>query len=214
MHRTVLPFDPGSGIAIKREVHEIVVAAPARPFIDSLTQVLLDPERRYGLIRVMFPPGLAAGELRPGVRFQGRYELELAAGEIDGPLRRPLQLLCGAPWVRAALGRVGDAVISNYAELTELQLDPAPVARMKYVYLRGTPIAGSSTYLIRPLADEMCCFTQVFEYQEINRLAHATFGTFGLRHHDRAVYAQVHHAARRLGARVVSTTLPAAYCRV
>lgn len=209
--RPILPLDPRSGITIKREVHEIVVNAPARALVDSLCRVLLAPEPRFGLIRVLFPAGLTGADLRPGVRFQGRYELGLAARELT---RAPLLArLCASPPVQTALRHAEDLFMSNYAEITELELD-APIARLKYVYLQGTPIAGSTTYLIEPLAPALCRFTQVFEYQEINRLAHATFGTFGLRQHNRVYYLQVHHAARRLGAEIVSTTLPAAYCEL
>lgn len=207
--RPILPLDPNSGIAIKREVHEIVVNAPARALVDSLCRVLLAPERRFGLVRVIFPAGLTGAGLRPGVRFQGRYELELAARELF--CAPTLAHLCALGPVRTALHWAEGLFMSNYAEITELELD-APVARLKYVYLQGTPIAGSTTYQVEPLAANLCRFTQVFEYQEINRLAHATFGTFGLRQHNRVYYLQVHHAARRLGAEIVSTTLPAAYC--
>ena len=53
--------------------------------------------------------------------------------------------------------------------------------------------------------------TQVFRFQEVNAIALATFERFGLKFHDQVVYMQMHQAARRVGARVLSGTIPEAY---
>lgn len=97
-------------------------------------------------------------------------------------------------------------------------MDPDPasggVHRLKYRYLAGTPIAGSSTFTIEPAGERRCRVTQVFEFQEVNGIALRTFERFGLKYHDQVVYMQVHQAAARAGARVASGTIPEAYARL
>ena len=46
---------------------------------------------------------------------------------------------------------------------------------LRYCYLEGTAIAGSTTYFVEPRAGHRCLVRQVLEYQEINGLAMAVF---------------------------------------
>lgn len=52
---------------------------------------------------------------------------------------------------------------------------------------------------------------QVFEYQEVNGVALGTFQRFGLKYHDQVVQQEIEQAAARVGAPVLSSTIPAAY---
>ncbi|HUH05340.1 MAG TPA: hypothetical protein VML75_25255, partial [Kofleriaceae bacterium] len=101
----------------------------------------------------------------------------------------------------------------DYGEIEEIVTDPAPGEphRLRYRYLEGTPIAGSSLFEIEPLGPGRCRVRQVFESQEINAIAVASFQRIGLKYHDQVVHMQIHAAAELAGARVVSSTIPAAY---
>jgi hypothetical protein len=80
-----------------------------------------------------------------------------------------------------------------------------------YSYLDGTPIRGSSTFTIAEEGEGHCRVTQIFEYQEVNAIALATFQRMGLKMHDQVVHSQIHRAAARAGAKVLSGTIPAVY---
>jgi hypothetical protein len=150
-----------------------------------------------------------------GERFQGCYSLSAALlGRLAGGwLRRLLERLLAAPLVRRLLTRVEDALLSDYAVIDELELQPdaGQPHTLKYCYLAGTPIAGSSRFTVEPLDDGSCRVTQIFEYQEINSIALGTFQRFGLKMHDQVVHMQVTQAAAAAGAPRPIGTIPIAY---
>ena len=97
-------------------------------------------------------------------------------------------------------------MLSDYAEIVELE-----DMRLRYRYLDGTPLAGQSTFTIEARGPNRCLVRQIFEFQEVNGLALATFQSFGLKYHDQVVSMEIRRAAERAGARVLSETIPAAY---
>jgi hypothetical protein len=219
--RARLPVDARRSIAIKRDVHEYLVEADAEAFARAFREVMTDPSGRFGLIRVKRPADRMGKDFRPGERFQGCYSVSSA---LLGALARhprtrtlaPLaERLLATPLVRWTIGRLEDAMLSDYAVIDELVLDPDPakgeVHTLSYAYLDGTPIAGSSRFTIVPVGPGRCRVEQVFEYQEVNGLALGTFQRFGLKLHDQVVHMQVSKAAARAGAPAPSGTIPAAY---
>jgi hypothetical protein len=217
--RAPLPVDPARAIAIKRDVHEFEVDVEAQAFARAFREVMTDPESTFGLIRVKRPRERLGRDFEVGERFQGCFSLEMAlSGWVE---RGPLRPLAGA--VRGLLARgavaraialVEDRLLSDHAEIEELSLDEAGHARLRYRYLEGTPIAGSSTFVVEPEGAGRCRVRQIFEYQEVNAIALATFQRFGLKYHDQVVHMQVQQAAARAGARAVRGTIPDHYARM
>jgi hypothetical protein len=200
-----LPVEPGRSIAIKRDVHEFIVDAPADRFAVAFREVMTDPLGMFGLIRVKRPLDRLGQEFLVGERFQGCYSLASVVGR--SPLFRWLLAL---PPLRWLIGKIEDAMLSDYAVIDELVLD-GEVRTLKYSYLDGTPIRGSSRFAIEALGAGRCRVTQIFEYQEVNAIALGTFQRFGLKMHDQVVHMQIHKAAARAGASVESGTIPQAY---
>ncbi len=219
--RAPLPVDPSRSIAIKRDVHVFEVGADARTFTRAFRDVMTDPAGAFGLIRVKRPADRVGRSFEPGERFQGCFSIEraaLAAAAPGGRLARALAWLLARRTVARAAAFLEDLFLSDYGEIVELVLEPDAAggepARLRYRYLEGTPIAGSSTFIVEPLGPERCRVTQVLEFQEINGIALATFERFGLKYHDQVVHMQVHKAAARAGAPVLSGTIPDAYARL
>ena len=80
---------------------------------------------------------------------------------------------------------------------------------MVYRYLSGCPMAGTSTFEISSESEgENCRLRVIFEYQELGGLAVSLLNRFGIRLHDQVTQAQVEKTAERLGAAVLSSTLP------
>ena len=104
---------------------------------------------------------------------------------------------------------IEDAMLSDYAEIVALEEH-----RVQYRYLDGTPIAGSSIFLVEPLGAARCRVRQIFEYQEVGGVALGSFQRFGLKYHDQDVHMQIHQAAERAGAQVVRSTIPSAYAEL
>jgi len=212
--RRRLPVEPARSIAVKRDVHEFVVAAAADRLAAAFKEVLIDPAAMFGLIRVKRPAERMGRDFAVGERFQGCYSLAGALlhnrGRVVGGLLRWLLSLPPLRWLIAA---VEDAMLSDYAVIDELVLQPPPgeMHRLKYSYLDGTPIRGCSRFHIEPDGEDRCRVTQIFEYQEVNAIALGTFQRFGLKMHDQVVHMQIHQAAARAGAAVVSGTIPQAY---
>jgi hypothetical protein len=219
--RRPLPLDPASSIAIKRDVHDFEIAADAASVAAAFRDVVTDPAIMFGLIRVRRPGERIGRAFEVGERFQGCFSLERA---LLGSLERR-----GWDRARAAAGRVlarpaatwligwlEDHLLSDYAEIEELDLSPAPGApyRLRYRYLDGTPIAGSSVFLIEPGGADRCRVRQIFEYQEVGGVALGTFQRFGLKFHDQVVHMQIHKAAERIGAAVLTSTIPVEYARM
>src|SRR5438093_12536566 len=73
--RRRLPVEPARSIAVKRDLHEFVVAADAATFAGAFKQVLTDPAGMFGLIRVKRPADRLGRDFAVGERFQGCYSL-------------------------------------------------------------------------------------------------------------------------------------------
>jgi hypothetical protein len=211
--RRRLPVEPGRSIAVKRDVHEFVVVAPPERFAAAFREVMTDPQGTFGLIRVKRPAERMGRDFELGERFQGCYSVAAALVGAAGPLRRFVAWVMGLRPVRWLVSRLEDAMLSDYAIIDELVLEPPPGRQhtLKYSYLDGTPIRGSSRFSIEPAGEGRCRVTQVFEYQEVNSIALGTFQRFGLKMHDQVVHMQIHLAAARAGAHVESGTIPEAY---
>lgn len=218
--RALLPVDPARSIAIKRDVHEFIVEAEAEAFADAFKQVMTDPQGSFGLIRVKRPESRMGREFGVGERFQGCYSIEGAllkscARGWRRALRPVLAWLLARRPVRWTLHRIEDALMSDYAVIDEMVLAPdlsrGEIHTLKYCYLEGTPIAGSSRFSIESLGPGRCKVTQIFEYQEVNGIALATFQRFGLKMHDQVVHMQIAKAAERCGAPPPVGTIPLAY---
>ncbi|HTJ47617.1 MAG TPA: hypothetical protein VL463_36220 [Kofleriaceae bacterium] len=219
--RAPLPLDAASPIAIKRDVHDFEIAADAAGFARAFKDVVIDPEIMFGLIRVRRPEARAGRDFAIGERFQGCFSLERALlGALErggfGRAKRAAAVLCARPAIARAITWIEDAMLSDYAEIEELDLEPAPGSpyRLRYRYLDGTPIAGSSVFSVEPAGAKRCRVRQIFEYQEVNAIALGTFQRFGLKFHDQVVHMQIHEAAARLGAEVLRSTIPVEYARM
>lgn len=218
--KRALPLDPENPIAIKRDVHEFVISADAEQVAHAFRDVVTDPKSQFGLIRVKRPESRMGAGFEVGERFQGCFSVETVMKQAAARLQ-PLNASSVVEWLlrRPTTGQViswiEDSFLSNYAEICEINISPDLAAGecylLKYRYLDGTPIAGSSTFRIEPLDDHRCRVLQIFEFQEVNAMALATFQRFGLKMHDQVVFAQIHQAAARIGARVLSATIPSQY---
>ena len=204
--RAPIAVDPTRAVAIKRDVHEYVVQAPAAELALALRAVVTDPASRFGLIRIKRPEERMGAPFEVGERFQGCFAIERAVPGWLGPVVRWRPIA----WVVA---RVEDLFLSNYAEIEAIDFTPAPGEPyvLRYGYLKGTPIAGSTTLLLQPLGPSRTRFVQVFEYQETDAMSVMTFQQFGLKFHDQVVHEEVRQAARRCGAVIESGTIPTAY---
>jgi hypothetical protein len=211
--RPRLPVDAGRSIAIKRDVHEFLVAAEPARLAAAFEAVMTDPRGMFGLIRVKRPDERMGRAFAVGERFQGCYSLAAALlGVVSGRARRLLGWLLGRAPLRWLVARLEDALLSDYAVIDELELDPAPGRphALQYSYLAGTPIAGSSRFTIEAHAGGSRV-TQIFEYQEVNAIALGTFQRFGLKMHDQVVHRQIAQAAARAGAPAPTGTIPLEY---
>jgi hypothetical protein len=178
--RRPLAMDPARAIAIKRNLHEWVVAADADRFARTFAEVMAEPGARFGAITVKRLPGREGQPFRVGERFTGCVNLPHVPG-----------------WL-------ADSVFSDFAEVMEVQ-----PRRVVYRYLSGCPMAGTSTFEVRPVTSVSCSLRIIFEYQERGGLGVSVLHRFGLRLHDQVSRAQVERTAERLGAAILSTTLPA-----
>jgi hypothetical protein len=208
--RAPLPVEPGATIAVKRDVHELVVGCEAAAFARAFREVVTDPASTFGLIRVKRAAERMGRDFDVGERFQGCFSLELALlARLPESARGLAARLLGGRAATAVLRAVEDALLSNYAEVVAVSTS-APY-RLEYRYLDGTPIAGSSVFTIDDDGPGRCRVRQIFEYQEVNGLALGTFQRFGLKYHDQVVQMEIEAAAARAGAVVLSGTIPAAY---
>jgi hypothetical protein len=219
--RTPLRLDPDDAIAIKRDVHELEVGCDAARFTRAFRDVVIDATSSFGLIRIRRPEARMGRDFELGERFQGCFSLERAVlGALERRGLTRAQRVAAAVLARPAAARlvtwIEDQMLSDYAEIEELVLDPPPGEpfRLRYRYLDGTPIAGSSVFVVEPLAGDRCRVRQIFEYQEIGGLALGSFQRFGLKYHDQVVHMQIHQAAQRAGAAVLRSTIPADYARM
>jgi hypothetical protein len=217
MQRALLSVDPKKSIAIKRDVHEYRVETDAGRFADAFRAVMTDPEGDFGLIRIKRPAERMGKDYQIGERFQGCYSLEKALlAAVSCPwVKRLAAFVLARKTMRRLIGWLEDELMSDYAIIDELILSPdaalGEVHTLRYRYLRGTPIAGSSTFYIEPSGSCCCLVRQIFEFQEINCIALTVFQRAGLKMHDQVVHMQILKAAIRAGAPPPAGTIPAVY---
>jgi hypothetical protein len=221
--RPLLWLKPWGCNAIKRDVHCVEVDCEAAGLTQAFHDKMIDPCAHFGLISVRRPCLRTGKPFRLHDRFQGRYSLKdsiirAVRKSMFGGLEPLVDGVCSAFGVRQVLGLVEDNVMSDYGEIVELNLTATPY-RLKYVYLVGSPIAGSSTFVIEDLVPgpddgwtgPRCRVTQTFEYQELNFPAMASMATWALKIHDEVVYQQVSQSAETMGHKVVATDIPEEY---
>jgi hypothetical protein len=182
------------------------IDADAEAFATAFAEVMAEPIAAFGLVRIKRAPDRVGMPYSVGERFHGCFSLDRALPRWFGARfgRFLLKLLGGAAqWLE-------DRLFSDYAEVTRIERGPARWLG-EYVYLDGTPIAGRSRFIVEPREGGGCRFTQLFEYQELNGLALSVVQRFASKYHDQVTHAQVHEAARRLGARVSRSTIPERY---
>ena len=212
--RTELKLDASKTITIKRDVRNIVVGADAGKIANAFHDVMRDDKRHFGLIKVDREQANIGKPFTKGERFQGRYE-------IDEAIRRDLK-----PWAKKIFGELVDdpgvqsfvcsvenKSTSDYGVIAELEFSPKegqPYV-LAYHYLSGSPIAGSSTFLITQVSPGVSQITQIFEYQEQTTSFALFFSAGGLTLHNQVVFNQAAQAAEFIGAKVISSDLPEAY---
>lgn len=214
--RAVLPLQLDSPITIKRDVRSFEVTASAPAFAASFGASMADPDRAFGLVRVMRPRAELGKPFSVGQRFQGRFSVhELLWQRPENQIW--LERMTG--WSRHSnLGRVmsgavrsmEDALTSDYGELVTLELNQFP-ARVKYVYLEGCYIAGSSEFVVHEFGPGRCRVEQTWEYQELRTPYVLWVGTSVLRMHLQVVWSQIEQAAGSIGAHIIDADVPPEY---
>ncbi len=214
--RAILELNPHAAIGIKRDVHNFVVDAPAAAMADAFHRAMRTPGKSFGLIEVRRLPENVGRPFQLGERFQGRYGLEAAVRRSTG--NGLTGLIPGGTWLDAPLQKLvrqlEDGFLSDYGIVTELELSPARPEdghRLRYAYLEGSPIAGSSTFEVLPCGPDRCRVRQVFEYQELRWDSVPLLSSVGLRLHNQVVASQISQSAGLIGARVLESDVPAAY---
>lgn len=222
--RSLLALDAKATLTIKRDVHDVLVDVDAPRFAAAFHDVMRDPERRYGLIRV---DRLAENVGQPftlGEKFQGRYSVEDAVQQqLRGKLRDWFGDLADDRQVQDWLCEVENEHTSDFGMISLLEMAPAPGKDyvLQYRYLKGSPIAGSSTFSVSEVTDpeilarhgrtHVTRLRQVFEYQEQSSSFATFFTKGGLRLHNQVVYSQAEQAAAAAGAQVLETDIPVEY---
>jgi hypothetical protein len=192
--RRPLSMRPARGPAVKRNLHELTVAAPADAFAGAFRAVMRE-EARFGLIEVK---RVRQGDFVVGERFTGCIRLAQLAARRRGLWRALLGWLS-----RTRLGAwLEDAFLSDFAEIVALEPN-----QVEYRYLSGTPLAGRSRFEIAPLSSETCRLRVIFEYQEIGAFSISILHRFGLRMHDEVTALQAAAACARLGVPLLSSTI-------
>jgi hypothetical protein len=133
--------------------------------------------------------------------------------QLPGKWRQLFGALVEHKAVRQWLCEIENAHTSDYGVIDTFAFQPPPGQpyTLQYSYLEGSPIAGSSTFIVTPIDAQTCQLTQIFEYQE-QSISFATFFTAGgLKLHNQVVYSQALQAAQHIGARILETDIPAAY---
>jgi len=212
--RGVLKLDAKSDITIKRDVHNLVVSADAGPLAEAFHRVMRDPERHFGLIQVNRKRANVGKPFSIGERFQGRYVIADAIEQtFEQRWARFFGKLVENEDVRDAICAFENQHTSDYGIISQLQLSPGPEGefRLAYRYLQGSPIAGSSTFVVTPLGAKKSRLTQIFEYQEFTRNFALFFSSGGLKLHNQVVYSQTKQAADLLGAQILESDIPFEY---
>ncbi|HMI88291.1 MAG TPA: hypothetical protein VK550_29610 [Polyangiaceae bacterium] len=213
--RPVLPLDPSGGITIKRDVHNIVIGASAAGVADAFHRVMRDKNRRFGLIRVDRKRANVDQAFAFHERFQGRYELDeaLQAKIKAGWLKKMFADAIESQEVQCSIRRIENQLTSDYGRISRLELTPPEGGDfvLAYEYLTGSPIAGSTTFIVTPLGKGQARLTQIFVYQEQSASFVSFFGAGGLKLHDQVVLSQATQAAELLGAKIIESDIPPEY---
>jgi hypothetical protein len=100
--RRRLAIDPTSGAAVKRNVHEFLIDAPAERFAQALADILVEPGADFAGLTILRLPGRAGRSFLPGERFQAAFRgvaVESSEIELIEPFRARYVYLTGAPFV-------------------------------------------------------------------------------------------------------------------
>lgn len=218
--KRVLALDPAGAIAIKRGQHTIDVGASAAALMPSFAATLQDPGRRFGLIELLRTADKIGKPYAVGERFQGRYLIEDAIAESlrhlrAGALSSELTHLFHVFDFDRLFDAIENKMLSDYGMITDLVLTPSAGEphRLRYVYLEGTPIAGSLSIECQDIAPGICRLTQTTEYQEAGLEVMVVYGTSVLKMHNRVFYEMARQSADAIGASIVRTDIPEAYYR-
>lgn len=222
--REPLAVDYRADISVKRDVRDVLVDVEASRFAAAFAQVMTDPARRFGLIRVDRLPENQGKPFQVGEKFQGRYGLKGAvASELRGKAEAWFGEVADSEPVQRWLCAVENQHTSNFGEIRRIELTPAPGGRyvLEYVYLDGSPIAGSSTFTVSEVTDpdvlgrygvpRAALMQQVFEYQEQDGGFASFFARGGLRLHNQVVFSQAEQSAAQAGGRVLDSNIPVEY---
>src|SRR5262245_26789749 len=212
--KTELTLDATRDITIKRGVHTLVVSADAAKLAGAFHDVMRDPKRHFGLIKVDRKLGNVDKPFQLGERFQGRYEIDEALKRDLAPWAKKIfGELVEEPGVKAFLCDLENQSTSDYGVIAKLDLSPKDGQDyvLSYHSLSGSPIAGSSTFIVHQISPGTSSLTQVFEYQELSPTFALFFSSGGLKLHNQVVYSQVSQAADLLGAKILSSDIPDAY---
>jgi hypothetical protein len=216
--RRILELNATSPIAIKRDTHTFEVNAPAEKLSVAFHAAMVDPTRRFGVIQVFRKKARLGQPFEVGERFQGCARIRHAIGDaleasplvssMVRPLESSVKQLLGPN--DHALLMVEDGMMSDFGEIVELRVG-GRLSCLKYVYLSGSMMAGSSTFIVESTGDMVSRITQIFEFQELRSAYVLWFGTSLLKVHNGVVFSQVQQAAEIAGGQIVSTTMPAQY---
>jgi len=213
--REVLKVDATKSITIKRDVHNIVIGASAATVADAFHRVMRDPNRRFGLIRVDRKRANVGQPFTFHERFQGRYELDeaLKAKIKAGWLKKMFDDTFDSKDAQCFIRNIENQLTSDYGRISRLELSPPEGGEyvLAYEYLAGSPIAGSSTFVVTPLGKDQARLTQIFLYQEQSAAFVSFFGAGGLKLHNQVVLSQATQAAELIGARLGETDIPPEY---
>ena len=213
--RPVLELNAKGSITIKRDVHNVVIGASAASVADSFHRVMRDPSRRFGLIRVDRKRANAGQPFTFHERFQGRYELDeaLQAQIKAGWLKKLFADAIDSPDVQCSVRQIENQLTSQYARISRLELAPPEGGDfvLAYEYLKGSPIAGSSTFIVAPVGKDQSRLTQIFVYQEQTAAFVSFFGAGGLKLHNQVVLSQATQTAQLIGAKIIESDIPPEY---
>jgi hypothetical protein len=215
--RPLLKLDPSGSIAIKRDVHDLELdGCSALDFAGAFHETMRAVGKEFGLIKVVRTKAETGQPFKMGSRFQGQYQIEdaLRAAHQKGFvawIERHVPGVIEKLGLGKLLRHAEDAFTSDYGVITTFDLASPTQPTMTYEYLEGSPIAGSSTFLVTPTGAKTCRFTQIFLYQELHPDFVLFFSMGGLKLHDQVVYSQVKQSADLLGARITSTDIPPEY---
>jgi hypothetical protein len=166
----------------------------ARAFQDVLEQPGRLIARRFEVLRER---GREGQPFVLGERFQGRFALDAQLLEDTRPHPSLWARLLRALGVRDALRALENEGLSNYGQITQLDLEPTPGQpfSIAYAYLTGTPFAGHSRFTVTPTGPGRCHYVEQLTFQPLDVVKQAIMATIGLRLHNHVVFGQVEAAA-------------------